>query len=95
MISVCFLITSFYSSGLSLSSQAHMGFPMIDHIPSTSTQNPRSAAVVTCQSSAVNNGHNRSLQREPATSPLRKLSVDLIKTYKGINEVCTFQVCSK
>lgn len=25
--------------------------------------------------------------REPATAPLRKLSVDLIKTYKHINEV--------
>lgn len=28
--------------------------------------------------------------RDPATAPLRKLSVDLIKTYKHINEVCTF-----
>lgn len=25
--------------------------------------------------------------RDPATAPLRKLSVDLIKTYKHINEV--------
>lgn len=25
--------------------------------------------------------------RDPATAPLRKLSMDLIKTYKGINEV--------
>ena len=25
--------------------------------------------------------------REPATAPLRKLSIDLIKTYKHINEV--------
>lgn len=72
-----------------------MGFPMVDHIPSTSTQNPHSGAVVTHQQSAVNNTHNRSLQRESATSPLRKLSVDLIKTYKGINEVCIFSsLCS-
>ncbi|KAI4497901.1 hypothetical protein M0802_007017 [Mischocyttarus mexicanus] len=27
--------------------------------------------------------------RDPATAPLRKLSVDLIKTYKHINEVKT------
>lgn len=27
--------------------------------------------------------------RDPATAPLRKLSVDLIKTYKHINEVTT------
>lgn len=27
--------------------------------------------------------------RDPATAPLRKLSVDLIKTYKHINEVRT------
>uniref|UniRef100_A0A1I7VZ14 Dual specificity tyrosine-phosphorylation-regulated kinase mbk-1 n=1 Tax=Loa loa TaxID=7209 RepID=A0A1I7VZ14_LOALO len=74
------------NSGLLLSSQAHMGFPMADHIPSTSTQNPHSGAVITHQQSTVNNAHNRSLQRESATSPLRKLSVDLIKTYKGINE---------
>ncbi|MCP9265786.1 Dual specificity tyrosine-phosphorylation-regulated kinase 1A [Dirofilaria immitis] len=74
------------NSGLSLSSQAHMGFPMADHIPSTSTQNPHSGAVITHQQNAVNNTHNRSLQRESASSPLRKLSVDLIKTYKGINE---------
>ncbi len=26
--------------------------------------------------------------REPGTAPLRKLSIDLIKTYKHINEVC-------
>lgn len=26
--------------------------------------------------------------RDPAQGPLRKLSVDLIKTYKHINEVC-------
>ncbi|OZC07321.1 kinase domain protein [Onchocerca flexuosa] len=74
------------NSGLSLSNQAHMSFPMADHIPSTSTQNPHSGAVVTHLQSTVNNTHNRSLQRESATSPLRKLSVDLIKTYKGINE---------
>ena len=29
--------------------------------------------------------------RDPATAPLRKLSVDLIKTYKHINEVCYLQ----
>ncbi|VIO87317.1 Uncharacterized protein BM_BM5542 [Brugia malayi] len=75
------------SSGLSLSSQTHVGFPMADHIPSTSTQNPHSGAVVTHQqNNTVTNVHNRSLQRESGTSPLRKLSVDLIKTYKGINE---------
>uniref|UniRef100_A0AAF5PI30 Dual specificity tyrosine-phosphorylation-regulated kinase mbk-1 n=1 Tax=Wuchereria bancrofti TaxID=6293 RepID=A0AAF5PI30_WUCBA len=74
------------NSGLSLSSQAHVGFPIADHIPSTSTQNPHSGAVVTHQQNTVTNVHNRSLQRESATSPLRKLSVDLIKTYKGINE---------
>lgn len=28
--------------------------------------------------------------RDPATAPLRKLSVDLIKTYKHINEVRLF-----
>lgn len=28
--------------------------------------------------------------RDPATAPLRKLSVDLIKTYKHINEVSSF-----
>ncbi len=26
--------------------------------------------------------------RDPGTAPLRKLSIDLIKTYKHINEVC-------
>lgn len=26
--------------------------------------------------------------RDPSSAPLRKLSVDLIKTYKHINEVC-------
>lgn len=30
--------------------------------------------------------------REPATAPLRKLSVDLIKTYKHINEVCSLSL---
>lgn len=30
---------------------------------------------------------NHRLFRDPATGPLRKLSVDLIKTYKHINEV--------
>lgn len=30
------------------------------------------------------------IYRDPATAPLRKLSVDLIKTYKGINEVSFF-----
>lgn len=30
--------------------------------------------------------------RDPATAPLRKLSVDLIKTYKHINEVRTYLV---
>ncbi|VDK85581.1 unnamed protein product [Litomosoides sigmodontis] len=74
------------NSGLSLSSQTHMGFPMADHIPSTSAQNPHGGAVITHQQNTVNNSHNRSFQRESATSPLRKLSVDLIKTYKGINE---------
>lgn len=61
-----------------------MGFHMVGHIPSTSTQNPH----VVAGSSIVtqNNTHGR-LQREFAASPLRKLSVDLIKTYKGINEV--------
>lgn len=29
--------------------------------------------------------------RDPATAPLRKMSVDLIKTYKHINEVCLSQ----
>lgn len=29
--------------------------------------------------------------RDSATAPLRKLSVDLIKTYKHINEVSSFQ----
>lgn len=27
--------------------------------------------------------------RDPASAPIRKLSVDLIKTYKHINEVCS------
>lgn len=31
-----------------------------------------------------------SLFREPSTAPLRKLSVDLIKTYKHINEVSAY-----
>lgn len=30
--------------------------------------------------------------RDPATAPLRKLSVDLIKTYKHINEVRTIDL---
>lgn len=30
--------------------------------------------------------------REPSHAPLRRLSVDLIKTYKHINEVCIFYV---
>jgi len=30
--------------------------------------------------------------RDPATAPLRKLSVDLIKTYKHINEVMALAV---
>ena len=36
--------------------------------------------------------------RDPSAAPLRKLSVDLIKTYKHINEVCSlnkgFVICS-
>lgn len=31
--------------------------------------------------------------RDPATAPLRKLSVDLIKTYKHINEVKAPVIC--
>lgn len=31
--------------------------------------------------------------RDPATAPLRKLSVDLIKTYKHINEVRVLIYC--
>lgn len=31
--------------------------------------------------------------RDPATAPLRKLSVDLIKTYKHINEVSNYSLC--
>ena len=27
--------------------------------------------------------------RDPSTAPIKKLTVDLIKTYKSINEVCT------
>lgn len=35
---------------------------------------------------------NHRLFRDPATGPLRKLSVDLIKTYKHINEVrCVYR----
>lgn len=30
--------------------------------------------------------------RDPATAPLRKLSVDLIKTYKHINEVSNYSL---
>jgi hypothetical protein len=30
--------------------------------------------------------------RDPATAPLRKLSVDLIKTYKHINEVRNYEL---
>ncbi|VDN23806.1 unnamed protein product, partial [Gongylonema pulchrum] len=74
----------FKISSLPLSSQTHMGFHMAGHIPSTSAQNPHIVAggtIVTYQ----NNTHNR-VQREYATSPVRKLSIDLIKTYKGINE---------
>ena len=36
---------------------------------------------------AGNSGHLKPQFRDPATAPLRKLSVDLIKTYKHINEV--------
>lgn len=32
--------------------------------------------------------------RDPATAPLRKLSVDLIKTYKHINQVSSLKTCS-
>ena len=35
----------------------------------------------------TNQGSNGLQFRDPATAPLRKLSVDLIKTYKHINEV--------
>jgi dual specificity tyrosine-phosphorylation-regulated kinase 1 len=35
----------------------------------------------------VNHNHLKPQFRDPATAPLRKLSVDLIKTYKHINEV--------
>lgn len=30
--------------------------------------------------------------RDPSTAPLRKLSVDLIKTYKHINEVSLYSI---
>jgi hypothetical protein len=33
--------------------------------------------------------------RDPATAPLRKLSVDLIKTYKHINEVSIVIYCAR
>jgi len=33
-----------------------------------------------------------SAYRDPSTAPLRKLSVDLIKTYKFINEVLTDRI---
>ena len=33
------------------------------------------------------NGSDGKTYRDPATAPIRKLSVDLIKTYKSINEV--------
>ncbi len=33
--------------------------------------------------------------RDPVEAPLRKLSVDLIKTYKHINEVRSFLIQSK
>lgn len=36
---------------------------------------------------SVNHNHMKPQFRDPATAPLRKLSVDLIKTYKHINEV--------
>lgn len=32
--------------------------------------------------------------RDPSAAPLRKLSVDLIKTYKHINQVCNISFCS-
>ena len=45
--------------------------------------NPQNCAAV--QNNA--GGTNGPQFRDPATAPLRKLSVDLIKTYKHINEV--------
>lgn len=37
--------------------------------------------------STTRGGGQSSAYRDPATAPMRKLSVDLIKTYKHINEV--------
>lgn len=72
----------------------HMGFHMAGHIPSTSNQNPHIVAgtsIVSQQQPPPSQGTNLSVHqcrtyRDPAFTPLRKLSVDLIKTYKGINE---------
>lgn len=80
--------------GMVIPGHPHMGFHMAGHIPSTSNQNPHMVAgtsMVTQQQQGSVQGsnlvvHQSRTYRDPAFTPLRKLSVDLIKTYKGINE---------
>ncbi len=45
------------------------------------------------QSSGTMQGRIPNSFRDPAVAPLRKLSVDLIKTYKHINEVSLKSDC--
>ncbi|VDM97914.1 unnamed protein product [Thelazia callipaeda] len=78
-----------FSCSSGLPTQGQMRFHIADHIPSTSSQNTVSdSSIVTHhhQPCTVSIVQNHSTQHESSTSPLRKLSIDLIKTYKGINE---------
>ncbi|MFH4976402.1 hypothetical protein AB6A40_003111 [Gnathostoma spinigerum] len=76
----------------------HLGFHLGGHIPSTSNQTPQlvdSTSTISQHNVAPPQSggvvlpsvvqHPRTC-RDPAFAPLRKLSVDLIVTYKGINE---------
>uniref|UniRef100_A0A915BFX2 Dual specificity tyrosine-phosphorylation-regulated kinase mbk-1 n=1 Tax=Parascaris univalens TaxID=6257 RepID=A0A915BFX2_PARUN len=89
------------NGGMAIPSRTHMGFHLAGHVPSTSTQGAHmvgaGAAPMLAQPHSNSgpmgtpNASNLSTQqgrtyRDPAYTPLRKLSVDLIKTYKGINE---------
>jgi len=53
------------------------------HQPVTVADFPDSYHVVTSTAALI--------YRDPTTAPLRKLSVDLIRTYKNINEVLCFK----
>lgn len=72
------------SSGDTVSRQRHV--PLYGRLVSDDQMGlpPNSGAPVDIQAMQARIPHTF---REPAHAPLRKLSVDLIKTYKHINEV--------